>query len=225
MWMSLLLACARPGPPTPPLPHTPGALHAVGVSDAADRARDALVAGDRAGARRQLAWLARHAPAPGTVPAPLAPSAAVVQAQAARGAEARELGTIASALSQVALGCGGCHRAAGVGPIFAVERLAPGSDAVSHMARHRWASDSLWEGLVAPDEELWLSGAMAFLEEPLHPEALPDVEARAWTTVLHAVGSYGLEVSDPQGRAALYGEVLHTCAICHAASGVRPPIR
>ncbi|HHO53239.1 MAG TPA: hypothetical protein ENK18_20785 [Deltaproteobacteria bacterium] len=222
--MSLLLACPRAQPPAPPLGPDlfPTALHMLYVSDAMDLARSAILSGDRAEARRQLSWLANNAPSAEDLPPSLAPFAAIVRDQAARGAAAREPVEIAAALGEMATACGGCHAASGLGPIFAVELLPPGMSPEPHMERHRWAIDSMWEGLVSPDDELWRAGAMAFLEEPL-PDTEPMFEASgAWTNALHALGTYGLELDDPDTRAALYGQLLGMCASCHEASGGGP---
>lgn len=225
--MFLLLACPRAQPPAPPLGPDliPTPLHMLYVSDAVDLARSAIIAGDRAEARRQLSWLADNAPDAEQVPASMASFAAAVREAAAQGAAAREPVQLAAAMGSMATACGDCHVAARVGPIFAVELLPSGMEPEPHMARHRWAIDSMWEGLVAPDDELWRAGAMAFLEDPL-PASEPQFEhAGAWTDALHALGTHGLEVTDTSARAALYGQLLGMCAACHEAAddGPMPP--
>jgi cytochrome c553 len=238
--MLLLFACggadpvlpaAEPEPEPEPRVATPPAakeLHAHMDEHAAalSSARDAVIAGDHEAARERLAWLATH-----EVTAEL-PAAWTTFVEAMRGAASdaskkEGIDGLAWGVAYVASECGSCHESMGKGPHDRDEPIAADGDTTrDHMIRHHEASEQMWKGLISGEDGRWLAGASALAEqEPLkdlrHPTtgAAPEGAAKLAAEV-HALGAEGLGTMDRIGRAGLVGELLATCASCHAAEGV-----
>ncbi len=215
--------CRRQAP-VADTPAAPTPAHMQAVLDAAQAAREALIAGQTRAARSRLGWLAEQAISEAPPPEAWAGYATRVREEAAKGANGETLVEVSAGLAQMGAACGECHAAADVAPAFASENLPAGSEVSEHMARHRWALDSMWEGLVTPDAHRWRSGAYAFLEEPLEGaegESLPE-GAASWSKRVHDLGEAGLKTISAADRAELYGELLATCALCHQAAGEGP---
>lgn len=215
MWMWLALGCGAGRAPVVAQPALPTAPHMQEVLDRAVAAREAVVAGDVRDARLQLAWLADNAITSAPPPPAMAHLAEAVREAAATGANGAGLREVGIATASLARACGDCHDAVVDGPLFPAENLPPGEQIETHMLRHRWAVDRMWEGLVSPDDHRWRSGAYAFLEEPLVPEIVA-------LTQVHTLGRAGLDASSREERAVLYGEILSSCAMCHQTHGVGP---
>lgn len=146
LWLLFACTCADPTPegPAGPAPHYAGA--------------EALLPALRAG--RPEAVAAAAAALEGDAAAPDA-SAPNPEAQAAldrlHGALgllqiAEDLPEAADAAAVLAVSCGRCHQAQGLGPRFGVQLPAPSSEAA---ARHRQASEALWWAAVAGDAATW----------------------------------------------------------------------
>ncbi len=140
--------------------------------------------------------------------------------KAARGVmNAPDLVSAAASAGEMAAACGHCHRQMGMPLTFAAKDAPPGPwDQRSHMKRHQWAADRLWEGLVGPSDESWRRGAKALLETPLLRDAdrvSGPNDKQALADRVHALGSSAISTTDPAQRAGLYGELLGTCATCH----------
>lgn len=122
-------------------------------------------------------------------------------------------------LARVAVECGGCHVAARTTPAFPSRPLPPDRPTPeARMARHAWAADRLWTGVVTADDVRWRSGLTVLAETPLPAAVLPDHRS-----VGAALQAYAREQLDARGATLLedhghaYGEVLVLCARCHAA--------
>ena len=215
-----LIACGARTPVTA-APAPPDAAHMKEVLDAAEAARLAVIEGDGRAARMRLGWLADHAITTAPPPPELAPFADQVRAAAATGSDAATLLEVGLATARMGAACGSCHQVAATGPLFPSQDLPAGGEIDAHMARHQWAVDSMWEGLLAPNEHRWRSGAYAFMESPLGGEPVPG-GAQSWMQRVHALGESGLDAVAPEQRATLLGELLATCALCHQASGAGP---
>ena len=107
--------------------------------------------------------------------------------------------------ARVAEACAGCHvYVPKVLPLPALPRAPdPG------MARHAWAADRLWEGIVLADTRRWRAGL--------------DVFAATSTGRLQDLSRGAIEALETHQdtlttRATTYGELLVTCASCHARS-------
>jgi cytochrome c553 len=128
--------------------------------------------------------------------------------------------------ARVAAECASCHTDLGATPMFAPAPLLPRDDTTraARMARHAWAADRLWEGLIAGDEDRWTRGLAVLADSPLPFTALTDAPALA--TMLQRRAREQLDTREmtlPDARATAYGEMLVTCAACHASLHVAAP--
>lgn len=132
--------------------------------------------------------------------------------------DAADLSVAAKGAAQMAGSCGACHDRLGV-PLDFSEAAAPPDDdgGASHMRRHQWGVDRLWEGLVGPSDASWRAGAKALLEAPLRHEGVGEVDAETQVVAdqVHALASSAVSVTDQRQRAGLYGDLLGTCVGCH----------
>lgn len=114
--------------------------------------------------------------------------------------------------------CGRCHQAIGAELTFPEPpRPDAGPKLQERMQGHQWAVARMWEGVIAPSEQRWTAGAQALERAPLtyvaesgelgiadNVMAIRQLARRAPTLVSHTE------------RAELYGQLLATCAGCHA---------
>ena len=114
--------------------------------------------------------------------------------------------------AQVAAACASCHVAADHPVRFApIPPLPPDTGApAARFARHGWAVERLWEGMIAPSDERWRAGLGALAITPL-PSPSPSLAA-----TLRGQARAELDVPQPEDRAAAYAALLVTCAACHA---------
>ena len=179
--------------------------------------RDAVERGDLEAARQAanalVELVTRH-----ERPTPSSSLDAMVQA-ARRVAAARDLRDAATSFAALAGRCGECHTQVG-GPTSspaAAPREALG--VVPQMRRHHWGAARLWEGLVAPSDESWRSGAAVLSAAPLRPEVsmgqtlTPEVDALI--AAVHDLGVRAADATNASSRIAVYGDLLTTCAACH----------
>lgn len=201
---------------------------AAHMRDHFNRASDlqrAVVNGDQEGIRKTANWLADHSKMSGA-PESWDPYLEEMRTAAEVAAGSSDLYTAAKATARVGAACGDCHKAHGANVKFDIDgALAEGGDAIAHMQRHVWASARLWEGLMVPSAEVWQSGAQALDEVPLVPEEVTDdtelmAEVQLTANKVHELGAAARQALDPISRAATYGEMLATCARCHAVTGV-----
>ncbi|MCW5812624.1 MAG: hypothetical protein KIT84_16465 [Labilithrix sp.] len=174
---------------------------------------DALVRGDVEGARRNARDLAARATIDGG-------SAEVVEGTSAMRAAAEQVA--AAAMGALAQTCADCH-ARLAGPV----RLEAGwpprrePDRRAQMLRHAWAMNALWDGLIGNSEPPWREGA-AVLADPaiaakeLVPKKTTTPEIDALRGSVEHLGARAAAASDTGVRATIYGELLATCADCHA---------
>jgi hypothetical protein len=86
------------------------------------------------------------------------------------------------------------------------------------MARHRWAADRLWEGLIGADDGSWRAGLAVLAQPPLRWPELGDRQGLAKS--LQQLADQGLQRSTTDSladRARLHGEMLVRCTACHTA--------
>ena len=182
--------------------------------------RDALVRGDLGAAKGAAQRMAARAPT-ASFPPNWSPYVTNIRSAASRVDEAPELDQAGLRAGDIAHVCADCHT--NVGANVELEAVPPpeGDDAATHMLRHQWALDRMWEGLMAPADDRWTAGAGALVEAPLHPHAIaenqtgPD-DLRALAERVHSLGTNASQTTDPQERAQLYGELLSTCHTCHS---------
>lgn len=132
-------------------------------------------------------------------------------------------GLVAAAKTSALLGrrCAQCHEASGAKIVFAKEPPPPaGAKLPSHMAGHQWATQRLWEGLVGPSNERWLEGARALARAPLaivaEGDLPPDLAVGDDVSRIRLLATRAQTAKTQDDRAELYGDLLATCARCHA---------
>lgn len=141
-----------------------------------------------------------------------------IRAAAARTAASADPVVAAKAMAQLGRDCARCHEATDAKIAFAIEPPpAETGRLAAQMTSHQWAAARMWEGLIGPSTERWLAGARVLAGASLTITAeggelgIADDAARAKLLARRAI-----EVGAPSDRAALYGELLATCADCHA---------
>ncbi len=187
--------------------------------------RDALIAGDRDAIARQAQALARTLD-DGSFPAAWQPSVDELRSHAHAAAAEPSLDAAASLVAQMADECGACHDALGV--VALVEDALPpdddvpeGTSAAQIMARHGFGATRMWEGMVAPSPRRWIRGTTMFVITPDCAQTQPDEGTHCERT--RSLARRAHLVEDRTARTELYGQLLATCADCHAAA--RPAAR
>lgn len=194
--------------------------------DHATRARDALVRGDLDGARGAARELTRIEIS--EVPAGWSPHLVPFEQAARRVADASDLDVAALAFGEVARACGSCHRALEAHVSMTDVPPPLGDDLRSHMQKHLWATDRIWEGLIVPSNTRFVAGCGALADAPLDPATLmPNRTASPEVTELahrvHELGRNCSRATEGAVQAQIYGELLRTCADCHRRVGAGGP--
>lgn len=179
----------------------------------------AVIAGDLSSVRSPARRLVeRTDPHPASWRPYVAGNVALAEAALA----ARGLEEAARAAAGLANNCGECHAAVGLGPELVAAGLpsADVGDAPQHMLRHEWAAERMGDALVSHSDKAWRAGAEALYDAPLRPTILPaDSNQLAMFDALagrvHVLGARARTTVAWPDRAAMYGELLATCAACH----------
>lgn len=193
--------------------------------DAARAIQHAVVSWDLQLLADRGTWLSQHLGTPGLPPG-AAEYTRAMRLAAGRAGQATEPADAGAALGEMALACGACHARWEVKPPLVGDLQPPSaSGTAGHMAAHAWGAERLWEGLIAPSGAAWTAGAQSFNGDPLVPESLgpnvPDPDmARQLAQRAHQIAGEAAGTSDVQQRAALYGQLVATCAQCHTALDV-----
>ena len=118
------------------------------------------------------------------------------------------------ATGRLAMACGACHARTEEGPRLPGATTAPAEDGntETHMLRHTWAMDRMWEGMVVPSEERWRAGARLL--------GLP-AEVTLYAARVHEMGRQALEDGTQEARANRFSRILSDCANCHAELGIQ----
>lgn len=223
------------------LPHSLSAqeVDADEVTEAADHMHDHLtyittikafiIMGRLEGVRQPANWLATHETL-SDLPTSYEPFVDFMRSSARQVEKAEDLETAASAVSLMAQNCGSCHRASHVDVEFGYDALpAEWSDSETHMQRHQWAMDRLWEGLIGPSDAAWTRGAAMLSEEPLHADEVPANvtagDAETFENIareVHELGAAGAGLTGLSDRSQVYGRILGLCADCHTRVGRGP---
>ena len=119
---------------------------------------------------------------------------------------------------QIAAACARCHVRTQTLPVIAEPAAAPADDGTpsARMARHEWAVDRLWEGVVSGSEHHWRLGLDILATTPLPQTVLAG--GHTFAARLHGQARHELAVQtieSPENRARAYGEILVTCSACH----------
>lgn len=189
-----------------------------------------IIMGNLEGIREPAVWLADHEAVAG-LPENYEPYVDQMRRYAREVSNATDFESAAMAVSDMARTCSNCHLVNEVEIEFGYDQVpAEWSDTVSHMQRHQWAADRLWEGLIAPSDAAWNRGADMLIDVPLHPEDVMDgdsaeVDPAGLDRVarrIHVLAGRGTNVTTPAGRSEIYGEMLGLCAECHTRLGRGP---
>lgn len=192
--------------------------------DQATEARAALVRGDMETTRRAARWLATHEETT-QLPPGSEDLLAEMRMYAQRASETSDLASSAQAISQMGRVCGSCHSTYKIDPQFFLGTAAPeGHGPRAEMARHVWASERMWEGMVGPLDHAWVEGAKELREGWLDPQEVvsnPGDRAKVHEMVrnVYEIGTRAEKTSEPSERAELYGSFLTTCIDCHRLTG------
>lgn len=221
-----LFSCAKAVPVVPGVPDeafpAETAAHMNAHFSLASEARRAVIRGDLGGTQAAAQELVDLEPLDG-LPDQWRPWVADMKGVSALVVDSSNLDEAASAVSALGLSCAGCHTATGGGPRLDVSSV-PEQDWEGrfHMARHKWASDWMWLGLLGPNDAAWERGTGILAEGPLL-----DLEFRAPQTdefanlevYVHQLAIEGRAATEPERRSEVYGRFMAACAHCHAASG------
>lgn len=201
--------------------------HMVGHYATLTTARDALIHGDLDRSRAQLAELAGHPIHEGLSEAEEAMGIAMQQA-AAKGATGKNAITVARSVAETAGWCGRCHTQSAVDLKLDAPSPPEGEDVLTHMAVHHWVTDRLWEGLTAPSDAAWTTGAtrlyedMAVGEHEVDHGAERDAPVSAMAAYVHHAGMDAVEAEGLDARVDVFAGYVATCHDCHAETKNRP---
>ena len=126
--------------------------------------------------------------------------------------------------------CARCHDAMAAHIVFPVAPRPPESRKLQpEMLGHEWAAARMWEGLIGPSDERWGEGARALTQIPLAivADQPREVPRQDWTLPdadkvgddvarVRLYANRALAERDQDARAAVFGDLLATCAHCHA---------
>lgn len=190
--------------------------------------KSAIVAGKHEDVRESAVWLANHQTIAG-LPADFEPYVAQMKTYARHVIESQDLVSAAVSVSKMAKTCGDCHLVTGVNLEFGYDQLPREDieDVVTHMQRHQWAMDRMWEGLIGPSDNAWNRGVDMLLDVPLLPSDVTTAtdnvtEISNIARRIHELASKGAGAMTTGARSELYGEVLGLCASCHTLLGRGP---
>lgn len=185
----------------------------------AAHARDAVIAGDLEATQRALLELRARLPLPSLPPQGLRHDAVFVVAVDSA-LTARDLGSAATAVGEIAQACGACHTALGLSmAVVPPAEPGPGATVVARMGQHRDAAAQMWSSVVAGDAAAFASGAELLRSSTLVPSgtaADAPVPALAAELEVRVHDLAALAVRSPDERGRYLGQMLGTCAQCHA---------
>lgn len=178
-----------------------------------------LIAGKLDAARDLARALAQAPDEPGAKA--WAREAARVRERAGAIAAAKTVDEAIRADAQLAAACADCHVAAGAQPEFARWPALPpdGATVEARMARHLWAAERVWEGVVGDAPESWRAGLDVLASAPL-PATTLGAAREPYAKKLQRLARDARDRKPAVAladRATAYGELLATCAACHAA--------
>lgn len=193
-----------------------------------DLMQKALISGDLDRVRREANWLLNK-PEPAGMPTAWTPYILELMQATADVSKADAPEGMALGVAQIGAACGRCHAAQGLKLDLSWDR--PPTETIDpklRMLRHLWASERLWDALVAQDDRPWQAGANVFTEEALHSEDLTpderiDPHVQQMADALHDLGKRAEASESTVERVQLFSKVLTTCATCHSDVGKGPP--
>jgi len=184
-----------------------------------------IIMGNLDRVRDSATWLVEHEAVPG-LPGNFESYVEMMRSQAREVVGAPDLKSAAKSASRMASTCGSCHLVNDIEIEFGFDTMPEDwADSITHMQRHQWAADRLWEGLIGPSDVAWSRGTDMLVDVPLSPadffgEIADGVDLAALDEIAHRVhvlGGQGTNIRTPEARSNLYGELLGLCADCHTA--------
>jgi hypothetical protein len=127
-------------------------------------------------------------------------------------------------VTDMATQCARCHVDSGAVAGFAWSpEIADDGTVPTRMARHQWAAERLWHGLVGPSTERWNEGVRVLAEQPQPAEAMAkDPRARervgALSFELVARAKQAAKTTGQGARARVFAGMLEVCAACHTST-------
>ena len=131
-------------------------------------------------------------------------------------AEAKDPIAAGKLVAEVGRRCANCHEATKARiPLEQLAEPKPDQHLATQMIRHQWAATRMWEGLIAPSQDRWNEGARMLAEAPLTITA--ESSQLGIENDVAKVRLLARRALDPKtDRPQVYGELLATCAHCHA---------
>lgn len=118
--------------------------------------------------------------------------------------------------------CAGCHEASQAKLSFAAPEAPPDDASVTgRMARHRWAADRAWEGLVGLSARTWSAGLRVMAAAPM-PGNDMSADPAQWERLtrygqaLQRSARRATSARTVAARTAAYGDLLTVCNGCHS---------
>lgn len=174
------------------------------------QAREAIVDGDVDKARKELVRLAGRLPV-ATLPDGARPHEAALALALERAGEVQDLSAASKAMGDVVMACAACHQAQQIDP-FLVGEARPGEG--NSGVEHHVAAERVWEALVSGTGAGYDRARATLVEPPRFggSEGGPPLAASFQTHATRAVA----KDTGARDRGTAYGQLLQTCAACHA---------
>ncbi len=136
-----------------------------------------------------------------------------IRDRAAAVARATDVGDALRKTASIGGVCGKCHDDQVVKlALDTVPKLPPDQPSLdARMARHRWAADRLWEGVIGNSDEAWKAGLDVLAATPFEQPA----DRAGIAKQLQRQADLARRPSKLADRATTYGDILATCASCH----------
>jgi cytochrome c553 len=218
----------RAPPPDPLDRDTMMRLHMHASFDLIRAIERLLISGKLDDAKRFAATISEPADAPAH--GRWASQVVLVRDRAAAVARATTVAQACQLEAKLAAACGGCHVETSVVARFRGYPPAPPDLPTigARMARHRWAVDRLWEGIVGGADEPWRAGLEVLAAAPLEwgdgiaarAQLARQLQRDAAQARAHVPVDESLDA-----RASAYGAMLSTCAACHTSKPATAPTK
>ena len=209
---------ARSGEPSAP-PAQEVHAHMRKHFDAANDIQRAVADGRLSDARSQAGWFSSHNDELGS-------SASIeldLKTAAASIVDSRDLLSAGGGVARLGRACARCHEETRANVELGFARFSPPLETGTRqgqMARHAWAAERLWQGVIAPSDTAWSDGARLMgataidVSRPMNAEPNPDVVELA--AKMRELSQAAQHITDNGVRATIYGEMLVNCARCHS---------
>jgi hypothetical protein len=181
--------------------------------------QEVTIRGDVAQARALAKDFAEQLGAAGEpTPGPWRPHVDALRGELEALTHAEDLRDAGAAVARLGLVCGRCHGETQASPdLPEMPEPRQGGSVQDAMRGHQWAVDRMWEGIIGPSDERWIRGSTMFIAIPgcTATTEAGDAEGQALCKHAQSLARRGHVTRSAEGRAALYGRLLATCAGCH----------